>query len=87
MALRDARRGGDGGVQRSLTSLFTRQKLKTFIVSPSRADLLSLKEIVEAGKAKPFIERRYALSEVANALRHVGGGHARGQVVIRIADC
>jgi NADPH:quinone reductase-like Zn-dependent oxidoreductase len=70
--------------QASLTSLFTRQKLKTFIVSPNRADLLSLKALVEDRKAKPFIERRYALSEVADALRHVGGGHTRGQVVIRI---
>ncbi len=70
----------------SLTSLFTRQRLKMLIVSPNRADLLSLKEIVEAGRAKPVIERRYALSEVSDALRHVGGGHARGQVVIRIAD-
>ena len=69
----------------SLMSLFTRQKLKMFIVSPNRADLLYLKELVEAGKAKPVIERRYALSEVADALRHVGGGHAQGQVVIRIA--
>ena len=68
----------------SLTSLFTRQKLKTFIVSPNRADLLSLKELVEAGKAKAAIERHYALSEVADALRHVGGGHTRGQVVIRV---
>jgi NADPH:quinone reductase-like Zn-dependent oxidoreductase len=70
----------------SLTSLFTRQKLKMFIVSPNREDLLSLKELVEAGKAKPFIERRYPLSEVADALRHVGGGRTRGQVVIRIED-
>jgi NADPH:quinone reductase-like Zn-dependent oxidoreductase len=69
----------------SLTSLFTRQKLKTFIVSPNRADLLALKDLVEAGKAKPFIERRYALNEVAEALRHVGQGHTRGQVVIQIA--
>ena len=69
----------------SLTSLFTRQKLKMFIVSPNRADLLFLKELVEAGKAKPVIERRYALSEVPDALHHVGAGHARGQVVIRIA--
>lgn len=69
----------------SLTSLFTRQKLKMFIVSPNRTDLLALKELVEAGKAKPFIERRYPLNEVADALRHVGGGHARGQVVIQIA--
>jgi NADPH:quinone reductase-like Zn-dependent oxidoreductase len=72
--------------QVSLTSLFTRQKLKMFVVSPNRADLLSLRDLVEAGKAKPFIERRYALSEVADALRHVGGGHVRGQVVIRIAN-
>jgi len=68
----------------SLTSLFTRQKLKMFIVSPNRADLLSLKELVEAGKARPAIERHYALSEVADALRHVGEGHTRGQVVIRV---
>jgi NADPH:quinone reductase-like Zn-dependent oxidoreductase len=68
----------------SLMSRFTRQKLKMFIVSPNRADLLSLKELVESGKAKPVIERHYALSEAADALRHVGEGHTRGQVVIRI---
>lgn len=70
----------------SLMSLFTRQKLKMFIVSPNSADLLSLKELVETGKAKPVIERRYPLSQVADALRHVGGGHTRGQVVIRVAN-
>ena len=70
----------------SLMSLFTRQKLKMFIVSPNRADLLTLKELVEAGKAKPAIERHYALSEVADALRHVGQGHTQGQVVIRVVS-
>jgi NADPH:quinone reductase-like Zn-dependent oxidoreductase len=69
----------------ALMSLFRRQKLKMFIVSPSRTDLLFLKALVEAHKAKPFIERRYPLCEVGDALRHVGGGHARGQVVIQIA--
>jgi NADPH:quinone reductase-like Zn-dependent oxidoreductase len=68
-----------------LTSLVTSQKLTTFIASPNQKDLLFLKEIVEAGKAKPVIGRRYALSEVADALRHVGEGHAQGQTVIRIA--
>jgi NADPH:quinone reductase-like Zn-dependent oxidoreductase len=71
--------------QASLTSLFTRQKLKMFIVAPSQTDLLALKALVEAGQAKPFIERRYPLSQVAEALRHVGGGHTRGQVVVRAA--
>lgn len=44
-----------------------------------------LKDLVEAGKAKPVIERSYALREVAEALRHVGEGRAQGQTVLRIA--
>jgi NADPH:quinone reductase-like Zn-dependent oxidoreductase len=68
-----------------VASLFTSRKLKTFVMSPKQKDLLFLKELVEAGKAKPVIERQYALSEVAAALTHVGEGHARGQIVIRIA--
>lgn len=69
-----------------ITSLFTSQKLTTFVVSPNQKDLLFVKELVEAGKGKPIIECRYALSEVAAALRHVGRGHTRGQTVIRIID-
>jgi NADPH:quinone reductase-like Zn-dependent oxidoreductase len=73
-----------GLAQMSLTSRFTDQKLKAFIVSPRRADLLSLKDLVEAGRAKPVIERRYPLSEVPEALRQIGEGHARGQLVVTI---
>ena len=68
-----------------LSSLFTRRKLKTFVAAPNRNDLVFLKELVEAGKARPLIERRYALSEAAEALKHVGQGHAQGQTVIRIS--
>ncbi len=68
-----------------LTFLFASQKLKTFVMSPQQKDLLLLKELVEAGKAKPVIEHSYALSETAEALRHVGEGHSQGQTVIRIA--
>jgi NADPH:quinone reductase-like Zn-dependent oxidoreductase len=53
-------------------------------VSPNQKDLLFMKELVEAGKGKPVIERRYALTEVAEALRHVGYGLRRGQTVIQI---
>lgn len=74
-----------GLAKMSLTSLFTGQKLKAFVSSPNRADLLSLAELVEAGKAKPVMGRRFELSQVPDALRHVGEGHAQGQVVIRIA--
>lgn len=66
--------------------LFTSKKFKMFINAPSRDDLVHLKELIEAGKAKPVIERRYGLSQVAEALTHVGEGHAQGQTVIRIAS-
>jgi NADPH:quinone reductase-like Zn-dependent oxidoreductase len=69
-----------------VSSLFTSRKFKTFVMTPKRDDLLLLKELVEAGKARPVIESNYALSEVGEALRHVGEGHARGQTVIRIAS-
>ena len=68
-----------------VSSLFRDRKFKPFVMTPNRDDLLFLKELVEAGKARPVIDRRYALREVGEALTHVGDGHAQGQTVIRIA--
>jgi NADPH:quinone reductase-like Zn-dependent oxidoreductase len=48
----------------------------------SQKDLVVLKELSEAGKVVPVIDRRYPLSEAAEALRYLGDGHARGKVVI-----
>jgi NADPH:quinone reductase-like Zn-dependent oxidoreductase len=45
-------------------------------------DLGLIKELIEAGKVKPVMDRRYSLSEAAEALRYLGAGHARGKVVI-----
>ncbi len=47
-------------------------------------DLFFMKELIEAGKVKPVIDRRYPLSEVAEALRYYEGRHARGRVVITV---
>lgn len=47
-------------------------------------DLLYLKELIEAGKVAPLIDRRYSLDEVPEALRYLEKGHARGKVVITI---
>jgi NADPH:quinone reductase-like Zn-dependent oxidoreductase len=69
-----------------LRSLFTKQKLTTFFATPNRADLIVLKELVEAGSAKPVIERSYPLTEIADALRHVGNAHTQGQTVVRIGN-
>ena len=52
----------------------------------SQKDLVILKELIEAGKVVPVIDRRYPLSEAAEALRYLGEGHARGKVVITVED-
>jgi NADPH:quinone reductase-like Zn-dependent oxidoreductase len=85
--------GGDSGAKwlarmaaMFVASFFTRQKLKALLTAPNAADLQYLKELAEAGKIKPVIERTYPLGEVADALRHVGKGHSRGQTIIHIAD-
>lgn len=51
---------------------------------PNKKDLGVLKELLEAGKVVPVIDRRYPLSEVPEALRYLEEGHARGKVVITI---
>ena len=53
---------------------------------PKQTDLTYIKELVEAGKVKPVIDRSYPLSEVPEAIRYVETGHARGKVVINIGS-
>jgi NADPH:quinone reductase-like Zn-dependent oxidoreductase len=52
----------------------------------NQADLLFLKELGEAGKVKPMIDRRLLLSDVPAASRYVEDGHARGKVVITVCE-
>jgi NADPH:quinone reductase-like Zn-dependent oxidoreductase len=75
-----------GGINRQLgaqlLSPFVRQKLGTFIARQNGEDLLVLKELIDAGKITPVIDRTYPLSETPEAIRHLEAGHARGKVVI-----
>ena len=67
-----------------VVSPFVSQTLRPFVMSPKHADLVVLKDLMEAGKVTPVIDRTYPLSEVPQALGYVGGGHARGKVVITV---
>ena len=64
-------------------SMTGRKKMGNLLVKPNK-DLAFMKELIEAGKVKPVIDRRYSLSEVAEALRYYGEGHAKGKVVITV---
>ena len=66
-----------------LLSPFVRQRMRVFVVR-HKQDLAVLKELVEAEKVAPVIDRRYELSEVPEALRHQGEGHTQGKIVIAV---
>ena len=53
-------------------------------VVPDPKDLVFMKELIEAGKVKPVIDRVYPLSKAAEAFQYYGAGHSRGKVVITL---
>jgi NADPH:quinone reductase-like Zn-dependent oxidoreductase len=77
-----------GGTDRQLWALlltpFVGQKLGTFISREDHEDMLVLKELIEAGKITPVIDRTYPLSDASKAIRYIYEGHARGRVVITV---
>jgi NADPH:quinone reductase-like Zn-dependent oxidoreductase len=77
-----------GGTDRQLRALilspFVGQKLGTFISRENHEDMIVLKELIEAGKVTPVIDRAFPLSEVADAIRYMRDGRARGKVVITV---
>jgi len=62
----------------------TSKNMRVLVVPQNRKDLIAITELCEAGKIVPVIDRRYQLSEVPEALRYVGEGHAKGKVVITV---
>jgi NADPH:quinone reductase-like Zn-dependent oxidoreductase len=50
----------------------------------SKANLLAIKELLEAGKVVPVIDKCYPLSETAEAIRYLETGHARGKVIVTV---
>lgn len=82
-------KGGGIGILSRLIQMFvlsrlTSQKMVTFLAKPIKEDLGVLRELMASGKLTPVIDRCYRLSEVAEALRFLEGGHVRGKVVITL---
>ncbi len=67
-----------------LASVRSSQKVVFFVAKFNKADMVVLQELLEAGKVKPVIDRRYELSETADAFRYLEEGHARGKIVITV---
>ena len=73
-------------IRNALASMVVRQQARPSVKTQNRADLVALKELVEAGKVTPVIGGTYPLGQTAEAIGHVAGGHARGTLVIVVAQ-
>ena len=60
------------------------RKMTNLSMKPNKNDLIHIKELIEAGKVKPVLDKCFPLSETPEALRYYGQGRSRGKVVINI---
>jgi len=78
-----------GGLIRPLEAMlispFVSQRYAFFVADANQtSDLEWLRDLLQAGKLKPVIDRQYSLSEAAEAMRYLEAGHARGKVVVAV---
>lgn len=76
--------GFDRGFRAGMLSPFVSQRLRMLISKEPQEDLQLLKELIEAGKVTPAIDRTYPLIEAPQAIRYLAEGHARGKVVVTV---
>ncbi len=71
-------------IKTRLAALGASQKVIFFVASFKREDFLLLKDLFERGQVKPVVEKAYPLEKIADAMRHLGTGHAWGKIVVTI---
>jgi NADPH:quinone reductase-like Zn-dependent oxidoreductase len=62
------------------------QSFRMFPAMSNQVDLMVIKELIEAGKIKPVIDRCFPFSEVPDAMRYIGEGHARAKIVVTVVQ-
>jgi NADPH:quinone reductase-like Zn-dependent oxidoreductase len=76
---------GRGTMRAPVLSWFTSQTLKGFVAKENAADLVILKDLIEAGKVRPLIDRAFPLADVPQAMRYLREGKGRkGKIVITV---
>jgi NADPH:quinone reductase-like Zn-dependent oxidoreductase len=73
-------------IKAMLLSPFTSQKMGMMMADLTKQDLTALGDMMQSGKVKAVIDRTYPLSQIAEALRYLEAGHARGKVIITVGD-
>lgn len=76
--------GADRQIRAILLSPFIRQKLGTFVAAENAADLNVLRDLIEAQKLTPVVDRTFSLGEAPAAIRHLLDGRAEGKIVVSI---
>jgi NADPH:quinone reductase-like Zn-dependent oxidoreductase len=67
-----------------LLSLFVGQRLGSFVNKENAEDLDALRELIEAGRVSPAVDRTYALGETAAAVRYLIDGRATGKIAVTV---
>lgn len=77
--------GIDRWLRAMLLAPFLRLKVRLLVHKDRLEDLVTIRDLIEAGKVTPVLDMAYPLAEVSNAIQYVTEGHARGRVMISIA--
>jgi len=62
------------------------RRMFSLAMKPNKEDLKYIQELIEAGKVKPVIDKRFPLAQVPDAMQYYGKGHARGKVIVSMMD-
>jgi hypothetical protein len=72
----------DRALKAAFLSRFISQKMTMMLSDPTPENWATMRELLESGKVKPVIDRRYPFTQIADAMRYLEQGHARGKVIV-----